>query len=135
MEFGEAIRSCFSKYATFSGRASRSEFWYFTLFVWVTSIVAEILDRSMFPASEFAAGPVALIVTVVTAIPSLAVGCRRLHDTERNGWLQLLVLTVVGIIPLIVWWATRGTAGANRYGLDPLSPHTAEVRSTSSSIT
>ena len=91
MEFGEAIRTCLRKYATFSGRASRSEFWYFQLFV-----------------------------TVVFILPSIAVGSRRLHDGDKTGWLQLIGLTVIGLIPLIVWWATRGSLGDNRYGADPI---------------
>ena len=65
MEFGEAIRTCLRKYATFSGRASRSEFWYFQLFVTVTSFVAEILDRPIFSSSEAFNGPLSWIVTVV----------------------------------------------------------------------
>ena len=120
MEFGDAIRTGFRKYATFSGRASRSEFWYFQLFLLVVSVAVDILDRTIFPRGDVFSGPLSSIVTVITLIPSLAVGSRRLHDTERTGWLQLLILTIVGLIPLIVWWATRGTRGENRYGSDPL---------------
>jgi len=121
VEFGEAIGSGFRKYATFSGRASRSEFWYFQLFVVLMSLVAEVLDRPLFSSTEVFNGPLSWIITVVTLIPTLAVGSRRLHDTERTGWLQLLILTVIGIIPLVVWWASRGTLGINRFGADPLS--------------
>ena len=120
MEFGEAIRTCLRKYATFSGRASRSEFWYFQLFVTITSFVAEILDRPLFSSSEAFNGPLSWIVTVVFIVPSIAVASRRLHDDDKTGWLQLIGLTVVGLIPLIVWWATRGTRGDNRYGADPI---------------
>ena len=130
MEFGQAIRSCFGKYATFSGRASRSEFWYFSLFVFVTSIVADILDRQLFSSAELFGGPLNLIVSVVTVLPSLAVGSRRLHDTERSGWLQLIMLTIVGIIPLILWWATRGTVGLNRYGADPVPASSSSATAT-----
>ena len=120
MEFGEAIRTCFRKFGTFSGRASRSEFWYFQLFVVITAIVADILDRALFSTSEALNGPLAWIQTVVTIVPSIAVGSRRLHDADKTGWLQLIILTVIGVIPLIVWWATRGTRGDNRYGADPI---------------
>jgi uncharacterized membrane protein YhaH (DUF805 family) len=90
------------------------------LFVVVTSIVADILDRALFPSWDALNGPLAWIQTVVIIVPSLAVGSRRLHDGDKTGWLQLIGLTVIGLIPLIVWWATRGTRGDNRYGADPL---------------
>lgn len=127
MEFGEAIRTCFQKFATFSGRASRSEFWYFQLFGLVTSIVAEILDQALFSSSGAFSGPLGWIATVVFIVPSIAVGSRRLHDSEKTGWLQLIGLTVVGLIPLIVWWASRGTRGENRYGADPIPSTSAQV--------
>ena len=127
MEFGEAIRTCLRKYATFSGRASRSEFWYFQLFVTLTNFVAEILDRPIFASSEAFNGPLSWIVTVVFFVPSIAVASRRLHDGDKTGWLQLIGLTVVGLIPLIVWWATRGTRGDNRYGADPIPSTSPQV--------
>ena len=131
MEFGEAIRTCFRKFGTFSGRASRSEFWYFQLFAILTAIVADILDRALFSTADAFNGPLAWIQTVVFIVPSLAVGSRRLHDADKTGWLQLLTLTVIGLIPLIVWWATRGTLGDNRYGADPI-PSAAQREAVSS---
>ena len=83
------------------------------------SIVAGILDLTLFPA-DLLNGPVSWIVTVVLTVPDIAVGCRRLHDGDKSGWLQLIALTIVGFIPLVVWWATRGTSGDNRYGADPV---------------
>lgn len=120
MEFGEAITTCLRKYATFSGRASRSEFWYFQLFATVTNLVVTILDRAIFSSSDAFNGPLSWIVTIVFFVPSIAVASRRLHDNDKTGWLQLIGLTIIGLIPLIVWWATRGTRGANRYGADPI---------------
>jgi len=129
VEFGEAIRTCLRKYATFSGRASRSEFWYFQLFAVITAIVAGILDGAVFSSSEqvLGNGPLAWIVTVVVIVPSIAVGSRRLHDVDKTGWLQLIELTVIGLIPLLVWWATRGTRGENRYGADPIPAASPQV--------
>jgi len=54
-------------------------------------------------------------------LPSLAVAVRRLHDTNRSGWWYLIAFTIIGIIPLIIWFATRGTIGDNQYGPDSLS--------------
>ncbi len=61
-----------------------------------------------------------LIFDLVTLIPGLAVSTRRLHDTDRSGWWILISLTIIGIIPLIFWYATKGTEGGNRFGEDPL---------------
>ena len=117
MQFGEAIVVCLQKYATFSGRASRAEFWYFALFQVLVGIVSGIIDSTFFPTTD---GPLNWIGTVLLFLPGVAVACRRLHDCDKSGWLQLLMLTIVGLIPLVVWWATRGTSGDNRYGPDPL---------------
>jgi uncharacterized membrane protein YhaH (DUF805 family) len=118
MRFGDAVSTCFGKYATFGGRAMRSEFWYFVLFLFLLQIVAGIVDRVLQGDDT---GPVSLIVSLATVLPSLAAGCRRLHDTERSGWWQLLALIpIIGTIVLIVWFATRGTAGPNRYGEEPV---------------
>lgn len=66
--------------------------------------------------------PIAGIFSLVVLIPSISVAVRRLHDTDRSGWWWWLALIpLVGIIILIVWWATEGTRGPNRYGEDPLS--------------
>ncbi len=119
MDFGQAVKSCFSKYATFSGRASRSEYWYFFLFTVIVYIVANILDAALF-------GGVAvldLIATVVLLLPGISVGVRRLHDKDLSGWWYLLVfIPVIGWIVLLVWFCQRGTVGPNRFGPDPLSP-------------
>ncbi len=113
MDFATAIKTCLAKYVGFAGRAPRSEYWYFTLFLILASIAlaAAGLDQ------------VGNFFSVVTLLPSLAVGVRRLHDTDRSGWwLLLLLVPLVGMIVLIVWFASRGTQGANRFGGDPLQP-------------
>ena len=104
MNFGEAIGTCLRKYFVFEGRASRSEFWYFLLFCLICSFVIGIVTgMSGLPEN------VAILLILPFAIPIWAVGARRLHDTEKTGWLQLLSLTVIGNIPLIIWWANEGT--------------------------
>ncbi|MEE1655106.1 DUF805 domain-containing protein [Microvirga sp. CF3062] len=117
MKFGQAIRSCFNKYASFSGRASRSEYWYFALFTILVTIAAVLLDEILFaelPILDW-------IVTAVFLIPSLSVGARRLHDRDLSAWWILLSLVpIVGWIIFLVWACQRGTSGSNRFGPDPL---------------
>lgn len=102
MNFGQAISTCFSKYATFSGRASRPEFWWFTLFQILVSIVA-----SMF--GDIVNG----LVSLGLLLPALAVGARRLHDIGKSGWWQLIMLTVIGLLLLIYWWVQPGNNEAS----------------------
>ncbi len=106
MNFGESISACFSKYATFSGRASRSEYWYFFLFyvlcVTGASVISEILS---------------FLVVLALFLPTIAVATRRLHDTNRSGWLQLLgIIPIVGFILLIVFYAQEAKE-PNKYHL------------------
>ena len=105
MTFGESIRICFSKYADFNGRASRPEFWWWTLFVVLASIASNIIDEK-----------VLALFLLGTILPGLAVGARRLHDMDRSGWFQLLwIIPVIGWILLIVWLAQEGKE-PNRFG-------------------
>ena len=119
MNFQQAIVSGFRNYVTFSGRASRSEYWYWVLFVVICAIATGILDRSLFEESEVS--PLNSIFSLITFLPGLAVGVRRLHDIDRTGWWWLIALTVVGIILLIVWACQPGTNGPNRFGPDPIA--------------
>ncbi|MCB1311315.1 MAG: DUF805 domain-containing protein [Sedimentitalea sp.] len=126
MSFTEAVRTCFSKYVTFSGRARRSELWWFVLFVSVCGLILSVLDSALFgaTASEAGSGEVAAlsaIFSLATFLPSISVAVRRLHDLDRSGWWYWIVLIpLIGWIVLIVWYATRGTEGPNRFGPDPL---------------
>lgn len=98
MTFGESIRICFSKYATFDGRASRSEYWWFFLFTFLGSIAASMLGETL-------SGLFALAVL----LPSLAVGARRLHDVDKSGWFLLLwFIPLIGWIVLVIWAAQAG---------------------------
>lgn len=113
MDFVTAIKTCFGKFATFQGRAVRSEYWFFILFIMLASTVLTILDVIT------GIGVLSLIFSLVTLIPVIAVSVRRLHDTDRSGWWYLLFLVpLVGAIVLIIWFCTKGTAGANRFGDD-----------------
>ncbi len=94
MTFGESIGTCFSKYAMFEGRATRSEYWWFILF---TSLASVALSMASHAASAF--------FSLAVLLPSLAVGARRLHDTDRSGWFLLLgFIPVIGWIILLVWY-------------------------------
>lgn len=106
MNFPTAITTCFSKFATFSGRATRSEFWWFYLFTLLLSWFAQMAVGAS----------VAGVVSLVFILPLWAAGARRLHDIGRTGWWQLIAFTVIGIIVLIVWYATDSEKAANQYG-------------------
>lgn len=120
MSFKEAITYCFRNYIGFSGRAARSEYWYWVLFVVLLTIVAWLIDMTVFGFNTTGVNPISVIVGLATLLPGLAVSVRRLHDIDRTGWWVLLALTVIGAIVLIVWACMRGTVGANRFGPDPL---------------
>lgn len=115
MNFQQAIQSGFNNYVTFSGRASRSEYWYWALFSFIVQIVANMLDMAM------GMGLVSGLLSLALLLPSIAVGVRRLHDIDRTGWWLLIAFTGIGIILLIVWACIKGTDGPNQYGPDPLA--------------
>jgi uncharacterized membrane protein YhaH (DUF805 family) len=112
MGFSDAIRTCLSKYVTFDGRAVRSEYWYFALFIVIVQIVSTVIDNTVL------GHPVLYVIAGLALIlPSLAAGVRRLHDTDRSGWWLLISLVpLIGTILLIVWFCTPGTPGANKFG-------------------
>jgi len=116
MNFGQAISSGFSNYVNFSDRACRSKYWYWFLFVVLGQFVTAIVDSVI--GFQLTTG----IFSLVVLLPGIAVGVRRLHDLDRTGWWLLLAFVpLIGTIILIVWFCTRGTPGANRFGPDPLS--------------
>jgi uncharacterized membrane protein YhaH (DUF805 family) len=116
MGFVDAIKSGFGKYVTFSGRAARSEFWYWALFSILANLVAGILDGIL-----GGIGLIGLIVSLALLLPGIAVSVRRLHDLDRTGWWLLIAFTGVGIILLLVWDCMKGTTGPNSHGADPLA--------------
>ena len=144
--FGESIGTCMNKFVTFSGRASRSEYWYFGLFVFLVSVVCSILDVAISDGNKEDIGVFQGIATLVFLLPNLAVTVRRLHDTNRSGWwiggfwlAMLLFGLVAGLvsgagsnamapiaifglgilgysITMLVFMCKRGTAGPNIHG-------------------
>ena len=116
MNFSQAISSCMGKYATFSGRAVRSEFWWFYLFTVLMTWGATLTGAAMFSIGDPMAELLSSIISLIFLLPTLAVGARRLHDIGKSGWWQLLAITVIGILLLIVWWATVTKKEDNEYG-------------------
>jgi len=118
MNFGEAIKSGLSNYVTVSGRACRSEFWFWTLFVILVTIAAGIIDQAVVE-SEY--GLVQPLTSLALFLPGIAVAIRRLHDLDRTGWWVLIAFTGIGIILLLIWDCMKGTSGPNRFGPDLLA--------------
>lgn len=112
MTFPEAVSSGLSKYATFSGRATRSEYWWFFLFTVLAQVVATFVDSSIGNS-----GLVAGIVGLALLLPTIAVTARRFHDIDKAGWWMLIpLLPVIGFILYIIWMCTKGSLGENRFG-------------------
>ncbi|PLL11753.1 DUF805 domain-containing protein [Tabrizicola sp. TH137] len=114
MNMIEAVKAVFSNYATFSGRARRSEYWWFVLFNIIVSVVLALVMGGNSIVNS--------LWSLAVLLPSLAAGARRLHDIDRTGWWLLIgFIPVIGLIVLIVFLASKGTPGPNRFGSDPLA--------------
>ena len=111
MSFAQAIEAGFKNYVNFSGRAVRSEYWYWVLFTLLGQIVLMIVDRVI------GISLLTVLFALATLLPGLAVSVRRLHDLDKSGWFLLLAfIPLVGAIILIVWACQEGTPGPNRFG-------------------
>ena len=117
MGLSEAVESVLIKnYSNFSGRARRSEYWYWILFSMIVGFILSL-------ASIFI-GPIGSIIQAIwglgTIIPGIAIGVRRLHDIDKSGWWLFLSLAIIiGWIILLIWSIKEGTDGSNNYGDDP----------------
>ena len=101
MNFQESVKVCLTKYADFGGRATRSEYWWFFLFIVLASLALSMVSNTL-----------SALFSLATFVPSIAAATRRLHDTNRSGWWQLIALVpVVGLIVLIVFLAQEGKIG------------------------
>ena len=118
MNFAEAIQSGFRNYVSFTGRAARSEFWFWALFALLVTIATQVLDDILF-GQQF--GLLSGVAALALFLPGLAVSVRRLHDRDKSGWFILLhFIPLVGFNILLIWFCMRGTVGPNRFGPDPL---------------
>jgi uncharacterized membrane protein YhaH (DUF805 family) len=140
------------RYAEFSGRSRRKEYWMYVLLLVIVSVVATLIDSALGMAQMVGPyGPLTALIIVGTFIPSLAVGIRRLHDTNRSGWWMLLgivpyalsialllsgnlamagivaILSLICAIGLLVLMVLEGTKGPNDYGADPKGPDVEKV--------
>ena len=117
MSFVEAYRSCFSQYARFSGRARRSEYWYWTLWVALIGAVDAVIEQVILKDSYHYVS--SAILGLIFLLPTLAVSVRRLHDTDRSGWWYLIqAVPVIGGIVLLVFFV-QDSGPDNRYGPSP----------------
>ena len=117
MGFGDAISSGFGGMTNFSGRARRSEFWYWILFIYILQVVLYLLGGLLGRNDNAFVSLIFSIIALVLFLATLAVGCRRLHDTGKSGWIQLLLLVpCIGAIIMIIFWAQPSQPGDNAYG-------------------
>ncbi len=133
MGFVEAVQEVFRKCLVFKGRSTRSEYWYWFLFIGICTIALIILEGfiwgtathknpdgsaviSLHPNNDM----LQIIFGICMLLPNMAVTIRRLHDTDNSGWWYLLTFTFIGVIPLYIMCAIEGTKGANRFGENPL---------------
>jgi uncharacterized membrane protein YhaH (DUF805 family) len=117
VSFGAALSSCFNQYVGFSGRARRSEYWFFALFCFLAYVAATVLDAAL------GVRVLSVLTSLGLLLPSLAVGVRRLHDTDRTGWWLLIGLVpFAGAIVLLVFACLDSQPFPNRYGPSPKPP-------------
>ena len=125
MGFGEAISYNLKNLTNFDGRAARSEFWWWILALWILNVIVSFVTggSSVFMGGDAGNAFLAFIgwiIWIILILATVAVGARRLHDTGKSGWWQLLYfLPCVGFIVLIIFWAQAGTPGDNGYGTPP----------------
>jgi uncharacterized membrane protein YhaH (DUF805 family) len=112
----EYYKAVLTNYAGFAGRARRAEFWMFALINFIISIVLYGIGVAIGIGQTLEG-----LYSLAVLVPSIAVATRRLHDTNRSGWWQLIALTIIGLIPLIIFYVQDSDAGENQYGPNPKS--------------
>ena len=123
MGFMEAVQKCFSNYVNFSGRARRSEYWFYTLFVGLVQLALGIIGNMIFGAPESGTNILQNIFSLAIMIPSLAVFWRRMHDIGKTGlWFFLNLVPCIGQVVLLVFECTDSQPGENMYGMSPKYP-------------
>ncbi len=131
MNFTQAVKSYFLKWNDFRSRSSRSEYWWATLFVTLASFPVGLIVGLVIGFLSVTAGfsetamdivlaIVMLPVQIFIIIASTCLVIRRLHDVDKSGWWYLIIFTIIGMIPLLIWYCSKGTDGDNRFGKDPL---------------
>jgi uncharacterized membrane protein YhaH (DUF805 family) len=118
------------RYAEFSGRSRRKEYWMFTLLMVIAGIVIGTIEGILGINTMVGGiyGPLTTLLVLATIVPSIAVGIRRLHDTDRSGWwLLICLIPLIGSLILLFFFVSDGTRGPNQYGPDPKDPGQAEA--------
>ena len=131
MNFTEAVKAYFLKWNDFRSRSSRSEYWWATLFLTLASFpvgyIIGFVIAILFLTAGFSETTMEIVVVIVMLpiqiffiIASTCLVIRRLHDVDKSGWWYLIIFTIIGMIPLLIWYCSKGTDGDNRFGKDPL---------------
>jgi uncharacterized membrane protein YhaH (DUF805 family) len=122
MNMKESVVSVLTNWNNFSGRAFRSEFWYFVLVTFFVSMIIQIIEiaTGMVDIESAEMGILSIIFTLLLFVPSLSVTARRLQDRGWSGWWQLLYLTIVGILVIIVLNILPAKEDENKWGRNPL---------------
>ena len=117
MTFTESIGACYSKFFEFSGRASRSEYWWFYLFTLLLTWGAKLVATLTMPEDETGiyAGVILESVVLLATLPTISAWVRRLHDVGKSGWNILWLFTIIGVIPIIIWTCREGSKTQNEY--------------------
>jgi uncharacterized membrane protein YhaH (DUF805 family) len=129
MNMADAVASAFKNYSNFEGRASRSEYWYWTLYSVLVSFAIGLFkgfnEENLDIYTAF--NVIGILINLIFFLPSLSVTARRFHDIDKSGWNYLWAFTIIGIIPYLIWMTRPGSIRPNKWGLPPLSPNTTEV--------
>ena len=122
MTFGKAIEKCFRDWNNISGRSLRSEFWFFFLFCNIVIFAAMFFDNLLGTTlGESPYGILYILSALIITVPSITVGVRRLHDTNRSGWWYFIgFVPLIGSVVLLIFFVLKGTNGENKYGVAPL---------------
>ncbi len=123
LSFQEAIKTCFRQYAQFRGRAPRSEYWWWALFVFLVMLASQIIDGLVIapllglPVASTADGtPLSSILGLALLIPNISVAVRRLHDVNRSGfWLFIILVPILGFLLLLYWYLQPSYPGQTKY--------------------
>jgi len=131
MNFTDAVKAYFLKWNDFRSRSSRSEYWWATLFVtlasYIVGFIIGFVIAFLFTILGYSETTVEVLVAIAILpfqifiiIASTCLVIRRLHDVDKSGWWYLIIFTIIGMIPLLIWYCSKGTDGDNRFGKDPL---------------